>query len=439
MLFEPEGVSDLPPHLLEIRTSIKKSLMRIAFTSYEYPPETGGGGIGTYLQTASRLLLAAGHTVVVFSGTKKAKPFWENEYVFRIPSPGWKEFDEVLPRYFIPVHEAEAFDVLECTDFQACGLSIKMRLPELPVVVRLHTPLYMVDRLLYRPLALRQKLRFLLGSLKKMRIGKLPGPPEPKQYQNEFRLLELAELVSSPSQSIYEEMIALGFDLTNKTAFVPLPFDTTEFATIEARKDIAKEPHIVFIGRLEYRKGVIDLANAIPKVLKQFPGAKFTFIGESSLSPKAGVDMQTFLKTKLKRNTSAVSFTGKIPRHEVTKFLSGGDIFVFPSHYESFGLVCCEAMAAGKAVIGSKNGGMTEIIEDGRSGMVIDPKRPELIASAITNLLAHGEQRLQMGAAARTRIINYLSPAKIIAMQVNCYQKAIDVRKQSAAAACAAI
>lgn len=409
--------------------------MRIAFTSYEYPPETGGGGIGTYLQIVAPLLIDAGNSVVIFSGTKKTEAFWENEYVFRIPATSWKEFDQVLPNFFLPMYEAEQFDVLECTDFQACGLSVKLSLPNLPTVIRLHTPLYMVDRLLHKPLTFAQKTRFILGSLRKMKIAELPGPPERKNYQNEFHLVELADVVSSPSQSIYKEMLALGFDLKDKTQFVPLPFDTKAFSATEVKNDISNRPHIVFVGRLEYRKGVIDLAEAIPDVLKQFPDARFTFIGDAALSPKAGIDMRAFLENKLKGHARSVSFTGKLPRADVMKYFNDGDIFVFPSHYESFGLVCCEAMAAGKAVIGSANGGMAEIIENGKSGILIEPKKPELISKQICRLIADNEKRLELGKNARARIDQILSPTKIVGQQLAAYQKAIEIRKQKAAIA----
>ena len=59
--------------------------MKIAFLSYEYPPETGGGGIGTYLSQCVKWLPTFGHHPVVICGTNQKEAFWENEFVFRIP------------------------------------------------------------------------------------------------------------------------------------------------------------------------------------------------------------------------------------------------------------------------------------------------------------------------------------------------------------------
>lgn len=400
--------------------------MRIAFTSYEYPLETGGGGIGTYLQTVAGLLQQQGHIVVVFTGTKKERPFWENDFVYRVPSHDWMEFNKALPHYFLPLHKEKPFDVLECTDFQACGLSVKKKLPGLPVVVRLHTPLFLVDKLMYRPLPFFKKLRFVAGSLKKLQLPKLPSAPQPADYKQEFELIELAEMVSSPGQSIYTQMESLGFGVKGKTEIVPLPFDvTTDFESIKARPDISGSPHVIFIGRLELRKGVIDLATAIPKVLKGLFGVQFTFIGEASVSPTNGMDMISYLKHKLQGHESSVTFTGKIPRTELISYLNKGDIFVFPSHYESFGLVCCEAMAAGKAVIGSSEGGMAEIIEDGISGILIKPGNPDVIAKTLVELIGDNAKRIRLGKAARQRISQYLAPSTVLEKQIACYRKAM--------------
>ncbi|RYZ27136.1 MAG: glycosyltransferase [Chitinophagaceae bacterium] len=111
--------------------------------------------------------------------------------------------------------------------------------------------------------------------------------------------------------------------------------------------------------------------------------------------------------------------------------MAEGDVFVFPSHYESFGLVCCEAMAAGRAVVGSRSGGMAEIIEDGKSGILVEPKNPAAIAKAVTQLLENNELRLSLGKAAQQRITDLLSPSLVLQKQIAVYQKAIDVCRQT--------
>jgi glycosyltransferase involved in cell wall biosynthesis len=399
--------------------------MHIAFFSYEFPDETGGGGIGTYLQLVTRLLSEKGHRVIVFAATRKDKSFWESSLVFRIPANTWKQFNLRLPDYFPAIHKKISFDIAECTDFNGCGLYLKKELAQLPVVVRLHTPLYMVDRLLFQPMSFFQKLRFALGSFKRGKWPNLPQYPSADDYAEEFELVKLAERISSPGISIYQEMKRLGFELEGKTEFIPLPFEIPA-VTIEARESIKQDPHILYVGRLELRKGVIDLAKSVSKVLQVYPGARFTFIGENSSSPKGNKGMMDYLQTILKDNLASVNFTGKLSHESALSYFATGDIFVFPSYYESFGLACCEAMAAGRAVIGGKQGGMAEIIEDEQSGLLIDPGDPVNIANKIIRLINDDKLRSDLGHGARKRIREYLDPEKIIKSQLSCYQHAIE-------------
>ncbi len=399
--------------------------MNVAFFSYEFPGETGGGGIGEYLSLAVKLLESKGHTVTVFTATGKEAPFWESSLVYRIPALNWNQFNQRLPEYFSAFHKKTVFDVAECTDFNGCGLYVKKLFPELPVVVRLHTPLYMVDKILFQPMSFSQKLRFALGSIRKGKWPVYSHPPASNEYTREFDLVELAERVASPGSSIYAQMKKLGFKLEGKTDIIPLPFQIPS-RTVNGRQSIKSDPHIIYIGRLESRKGVIDLARAIPVVLRLYPGAKFTFIGESSQSPKRGTGMMEYLKSLLNVHSKSVNFTGKLSHEKVLEYMSAGDLFVFPSHYESFGLACCEAMAAGKAVIGSANGGMAEIIENGKSGLLTSPRDPATLANDIIRIIDNDQLRLELGKAARKRIAEFLDPGRIIDQQIQCYQSAID-------------
>ena len=78
--------------------------MKIAFISYEYPIETGGGGIGTYLSQMVKYLPQYGHQVVVFCGTLKHQAFGENDFIYRVPCEAVEDFNTNLITYFEAVH-----------------------------------------------------------------------------------------------------------------------------------------------------------------------------------------------------------------------------------------------------------------------------------------------------------------------------------------------
>lgn len=191
-------------------------------------------------------------------------------------------------------------------------------------------------------------------------------------------------------------------------------------------KTALTSPQIVFIGRQEIRKGVIELADAIPLVLKKHPSTHFTFVGGSAGSPKKGIDMISYLKEKLQKHIESVTFTGRVDHKKVAFYLDLGDIFVFPSHYESFGLVCTEAMAAGKAVIGSENGGMVEILKNGECGLLTF-SNSDKIADNILKLIEDNNLRIALGKKARERIIQDYSFEAIIPRQIESYLNAISI------------
>ncbi|MDQ0640906.1 glycogen(starch) synthase [Pedobacter sp. W3I1] len=400
--------------------------MNIAFISYEFPPETGGGGIGTYLELAINKFNETGHLAIVFCGTDKTEVKEERKNVIRVPSSNWREFDNKVVEVFKHYHHRYEFNVIEGTDFQGCGLSIKKSFPQIPLIVRLHTPLYLVDKLSYQPLPLMAKIRFILGSLKRFKIPKLSSSPIKKNYKHEFDIIAAADKISSPSISIYEKLKSMGFAVENKTDIIPLPFDINlQLQLIKPRITLENKISIIYFGRLEKRKGVIDLADAIPQVLKQYPNAIFTFVGAPSFSPKNETLMDDFLKEKLINFKRSVEFIGKVPHSHIIDFLQTGDIFVFPSHYESFGIACCEAMAAGKAIIGSKEGGLAEILNFGECGLLIEPKQPHQISAKINTLIENDELRLSLGNRARKRIELTYNCEQILKMQLENYESAI--------------
>jgi len=265
-----------------------------------------------------------------------------------------------------------------------------------------------------------------------MRWPVLPKPPARDDYADEFHLINIAERIGSPGNSIVQKMNLLGFQLEGKTDSFPLPFEISPAVRqIQPRASISSDPHIVFIGRLELRKGVVELARCIPGILRRWPGAKFTFVGADAEGLLRGRTMKECLLHELANHSRAVSFTGPLPHAEMLRYFAAGDVFAFPSHFESFGLACCEAMAAGKSVIGSHGTGLAEIIEDGSSGLLSHPKNQDDLQSCIARLLEDDNLRVTLGANARKRIDSFLDGDRIAAMQLACYQAAIDQVKSA--------
>ena len=186
---------------------------------------------------------------------------------------------------------------------------------------------------------------------------------------------------------------------------------------------------ITYLGRLETRKGVVDLARAIPAVLRRHPGVRFRFVGPTDESPRPGMDMAQYLQELLKSHSESVEFTGGVPPSRIPEIMSQTDIAVFPSLWENFPCVCLEAMAAARAIVGSSAGGMLEMLDHGRAGRVVAPGSPRGLATALIELLDSTERRVALGETARARLNREYTADRIGQVQEASYQRAIQRRQ----------
>ncbi|OLB15188.1 MAG: hypothetical protein AUH07_03240 [Gemmatimonadetes bacterium 13_2_20CM_70_9] len=102
-----------------------------------------------------------------------------------------------------------------------------------------------------------------------------------------------------------------------------------------------------------------------------------------------------------------ILFKGLLARDEVLRAYASADVFVLPSLFEPFGIVLLEAMAAGLPVVASRVGGIVDVVEDGKTGLLVPPRNPQAIADAIERLLSNPTLRQRMGAEARMRAPAY--------------------------------
>jgi glycosyltransferase involved in cell wall biosynthesis len=185
---------------------------------------------------------------------------------------------------------------------------------------------------------------------------------------------------------------------------------------------------------LEVRKGVLELARAIPTVLAQFPDARFRLIGRSLPHPGTGEDLEVHLRRLLEAHLDKVEFLGPVPYSEITAYLADTDICVFPSIWEASGFVCKEAMAAARGVIGSSGSGMAEIIEDGRTGRLVAPGDVDALAKTMIGMLRDPSGRVAMGRAAREHVLSAFAHDVIGPMQEAAYARAIARAQERPAA-----
>lgn len=160
---------------------------------------------------------------------------------------------------------------------------------------------------------------------------------------------------------------------------------------------------ILFVGRLESRKGIDVLLKAAPEVLERFPAAVLDIVGDDTIPRPDGTTYKAeFLGLDLPRDIKdRIIFHGRVEEDELVNFYAACDILVAPSRYESFGLIFLEALVFGKPVIGCHAGGGPEVITNGKTGLLVKPGDVASLRMALSTLLANPDLRQEMGAAGR--------------------------------------
>jgi glycosyltransferase involved in cell wall biosynthesis len=148
-------------------------------------------------------------------------------------------------------------------------------------------------------------------------------------------------------------------------------------------------PVVGYVGRIERRKGVLDLVNAAPRLREA--GVRVVLVGDDPYDMDADYLREV-------RSSPTVEHYGWVDG--AAGLMPALDALVLPSHEEPFGTVLAEAMNAGTPVVATRVGGLAEVVEDGVTGRLVAPHDPDALADAVLDVLARREE---LGAAGRER------------------------------------
>jgi glycogen(starch) synthase len=154
----------------------------------------------------------------------------------------------------------------------------------------------------------------------------------------------------------------------------------------------------MYLGRLEYEKGIHDAIAALPRIRRSHLGTTLTIAG-------TGTQQQWLVEQARKHKVlKAITFVGHLHHQELVSLLHNADAAVLPSHYEPFGIVALEAAATGIPLVTSNVGGLGELVVDGQTGMSFAPRDVAGIASAVRAVLADPDAAQRRAIAARDRL-----------------------------------
>lgn len=374
--------------------------MRVAFISYEYPPETATGGIGTYTYQMARLLSDKSADVHIFAGsfTRNDISVDNGVLVHWVKCKDPSDFQIKLLSHFKKEQTIKSFDLAEAPEIHANAKVIKQKYPLLPLIIRLHAPNYLVESLKKKYMPLKNKWRFFLGALRR---GKWDlGYWRRYNYLRDadFIFTKSADFIFAPTIQMKNWAVKYWYLNPDLIKVVENPFVKNN--TFKNALSDNGEKTIIFYGRLNVLKGLITATLAMERILKKNHEWKWIIVGDDGPAADGRSSMHAWMNVRLQEVKKQVEFYDTVQHDEVPFFLKQASIVLVPSLFESYSYVTIEAMSAGKAVIGSDQTGISSLIKDKKNGMLVDPYKIKHWQYAIQQLIDDEVLRKQLGKAA---------------------------------------
>jgi glycosyltransferase involved in cell wall biosynthesis len=377
--------------------------MHIAFLTPEYPhPRVlHAAGIGTSIQNLVKALVVQGVAVSVFVyGQREGAIIKENGVCIHLiknksyPLLGWFLHRKCIQKYLNTHIVSEKIDLIEAPDWT--GITAFMNL-KAPLVIRLHG----------------SDAYFCLLEKRKQKR---------KNYWFEKLAMTRAKAFIAPT-TFAAEVTQQLFGLSHKN--IKVIYNGIDLNAFKNDAPLLYEKGLIlYIGTIIRKKGVLEFPAIFSKVRKAIPEATLVLIGSDAadIQTQSPSTWKVLEKEFEKEDLHQVSYLGKMPYIEVQEYIKKAHICVFPTFAETFGMVTIEAMAMQKPVVSSHFGWAQELIVDGESGYLVDPKAHHLFAEKINALLINNQLRLEMSKAARNRIENVFDIQKIAQQNIEFYE-----------------
>ena len=393
--------------------------MRVLMLSWEYPPRLVGG-LGRHVHEISRALVAQSVDVRVVTAAAPGAP--SREQLDR----GWRVYRSAgpelqAPDFLIDIEQlnfglleaaiplaAEA-DVVHAHDWLvAFAARTLTRAFNLPLVATIHATEY------GRNGGLHTDLQRYIHSTEWM-LGYEAGRVI---VCSDFMRREVERVLTLPADKV--RVIGNGID-PGRLALTPAA--RRRLGEFRAKLAAPDEQVVLFVGRMVREKGIETLLEAAPRVLAAHPATRFVLVG----GPEADWLQARAAALGL---GGAARFTGFVPEADLAAYYACASVAVFPSHYEPFGIVALEAMAAGVPVVTSDAGGLASVVEHEVTGLTTYAGNAESLAWGINLALGDRKAALARARRAAARVAERYTWQQIAKLTTAVYHEAIGLRDE---------
>ena len=401
--------------------------LRLGFVCGDYAVDgpTGlGGGIESYVRVMARGMAEAGHEVHVVA---RAAHRTHSSCVGGVHLHGihvtdeWDQGDadlgearEALAFAWHAWRQVRAltealgpFDIVEAPEYKAQGHFVA-RDAGLPLVVKCHAHLKLCLDL--NGVALAEDTA-LLADL-------------------ERETLTRARAVHANSRALAARCAADYQLPVARIAHVPYGIDTGAFqptpSSLRRSWGLGDARVVLFVGRMEPRKGIDTLVPAFAELVRRVPDAAIVVAGPDTVGPAGRASQMQWMTEAWQAAgvpASRVRMLGPVPNEMLPAVYTACDVMVAPSPYEAFGLVYLEAMACGCPPIGCDAGGVPEVVNDGVTGMLVPPADAQSLASAMQYLLERPALRRKISVAGRAHVAGHYSLDAVVARTEAFYRE----------------
>src|SRR5579883_1067019 len=383
---------------------------RVAFLSEHASPiallgSEDAGGQNVYVDEVSRNLARQGYNVDIFTrrddpSAPEVMPWVSGVRVINLTA-GPAEFllkDDLWP-YMPQARDGASYDLLHGNFWMSGWVATELRR-------RLGIPMVQIFH--------------AMGKTKRRYQGCADSSPG-ERIEIERAIIHAADRLLAQCPGEQAELIdEYGAD-PRKVVVIPSAVNTKVFRPVareEARRVAGVGPDdfvVVYVGRLLPRKDVRNVVRGVAHLIgickdmlpSAIKGIILLIVGGNTVEPDPRATPEI---AELQRQAaelgiaSHVRFVGKRQQDTLRYYYSAGDVVVTTPWYEPFGLTPLEAMACGRPVIGSAVGGITYTVACGKTGFLVPPRDPEMLAARLYHLLIEPELRQRMGRAARRRV-----------------------------------